>query len=763
MKKISRRNFLKASGAGCAFTLMSAGMNLTGAQRAYADDAASTASKTYTADECYAEGYEVCVNIESEGAVLLKNNSCLPLAESTKVTILGAMSYNYVEGGTGSAGGADDANTVIMRDAFVEAGLDVNDGAWSWLESQCGGSRGVNDNDPGLGADGTAAGWTSYTAIHEFAADVYAGAKSDLCAEGYTDYAIVTFSRSGAEGASPSMDYDGDGSTLTGTTYFELDQNEKDLLAFCKTNFTHTIVLINSAAPMELGFIDSADYNVDACLWIGHPGEAGVVGVGTLLTGRSNPSGRLVDTYAYDMTTNPTYYNTDDNKYANVHLYGGAFSAECAAQYKLRPDDGGLHGFLHHSVRSVYFDAETVCGRHYVGWCEGMTLAQVMAASHKIVIGLMSGTSADGVDAALVAIDGHGMDTRVYPKAYVSIPFPAEVREAVLRTAGGETGGSREICMLSARLGQLYLEACEAVCARGGVSPAEVALVGCHGQTVYHQPAAEPYLGGSVRSTLQIGDPSLICEKMHTVAVSDFRVRDMAAGGQGAPLVPYSEYLLYRSADMNIALQNIGGIGNITYLPAGGRLEDTVAFDTGPGNMLLDAVTAQLTHGAQRYDAGGALAARFSCSQALLELLLQDPYLGKKPPKTTGREYYGEAFLQRCRSEAAARGLSDGVLLRTLTRYTAAAVAAAMPFLPARPDRLIVGGGGSYNRTLLADLRDCLPGTQVLTNEDLGFNGDAKEAVAFAILANEAVSGGCNNVPAATGAAHPVVMGKISQ
>ena len=281
-----------------------------------------------TADDCYAEGYDVNVQLEAEGAVLLKNSeNCLPLAEGTKVTLLGAMSYNYVEGGTGSAGGKDDENTVMMNDALVEAGLDVNQEGWAWLEEQCGGVRNDGASDPGAAAGsgddifGGASGggdWTSYTTVHEFGSDVYESGKDVLTADGYTDYAIVTFSRSGAEGASPSMDYDGDGSTLTGSTYLELTQEEKDLLAFCKENYAHTVVLVNSAAAMELGFVDSEEYNVDACLWIGHPGEAGVVGVGTILTGRTNPSGRLVDTYAYDVTTNPTYYNTDDNRYVNA-------------------------------------------------------------------------------------------------------------------------------------------------------------------------------------------------------------------------------------------------------------------------------------------------------------------------------------------------------------------------------------------------------------------------------------------------------------
>ena len=313
---LSRRNFLKVAGLSMGTAAAAGSTQLATATVALADDDTSSDddTETYDSDYCYAEGYEACVNLSSEGSVLLKNaDDILPLAEGTCVTLLGAMSYNYVEGGTGSAGGLDDENTVLMSDAFTEAGLDVNAEGWSWLEEQCGGSRDVGESDPSGVAD-----WTSYTAIHEFDSSVYESGKSSLTASGYTDYAIVTFGRSGAEGASPSMDYDGDGDTLTGTTYLELDDNEKAVLEFAAENYTHTIVLVNSAIPIECGFVDDDSYNIDAVLWIGHPGEAGVVGVGTLLTGRACPSGRTVDTWAYDVTTNPTYYNTDDNRYANA-------------------------------------------------------------------------------------------------------------------------------------------------------------------------------------------------------------------------------------------------------------------------------------------------------------------------------------------------------------------------------------------------------------------------------------------------------------
>lgn len=282
----------------------------------------------YTVEGNYLDGFEASVDIMSEGTVLLKNeNNILPLEDGTNVTLMGAGSYNFILGGTGSAGGKDDEYTISMYDAFSEAGLYVNDDAWNNLEYASGGTRNTrsrygNDEYRNFTMGNTdASGWTSYQAIHEFSVDVHEEVilENGSAVGNYGEYAIVTISRSGAEGASPSMDYDGDGSTITGSTYLELSQDERDLLELCAEYFDHTIVLINSSAAMELGFIDQEEYNIDACLWIGHPGEAGLVGVGYVLTGIVNPSGALVDTYAYDMTTNPTYYNTDDNRYANAN------------------------------------------------------------------------------------------------------------------------------------------------------------------------------------------------------------------------------------------------------------------------------------------------------------------------------------------------------------------------------------------------------------------------------------------------------------
>lgn len=376
----------------------------------------------------------------------------------------------------------------------------------------------------------------------------------------------------------------------------------------------------------------------------------------------------------------------------------------------------------------------------------------------RLVVGLMSGTSADGIDAVLARITGYGIDTIVEQLGFYFQPFDKDTRRAILDICGGEQGGTREVCLLSTHLGRLYAQAVRHLLNQTGAETID--LIGCHGQTVYHIPAETPFLNTTIRGTLQIGDPSYLAEEFGCPVVSDFRIRDMAAGGLGAPLVPYTEYLLYRSEAEDVALQNIGGIGNITLLPAGCTLDQVTAFDTGPGNMIMDALAAKITDGAMGYDEGGRLAASGKVIPELLKWMMDDSYLAMKPPKTTGREYYGAEYVRRLLS----RGdypLVD--VLATATAFTAETIAHSLrAFAPRMPKRLVVAGGGSHNPTLLGFLRKALPEVTVQTQEDLGLDSDAKEALAFAILANESLFGSCNNAPSATGARHGVVMGRIN-
>ncbi len=382
-----------------------------------------------------------------------------------------------------------------------------------------------------------------------------------------------------------------------------------------------------------------------------------------------------------------------------------------------------------------------------------------------LAIGLMSGTSLDGIDAALTRITGSGTQTKAQLLAFTTTPFSKELREKLLVTVLGKEGGSYELSQLNALIGQLSAQACLDVCKAGGVDPSEIDFVGSHGQTVYHQPQAVPFAGQMIRSTLQIGEAAEIAQVMNCIVVADFRVRDFAAEGQGAPLVPYTEYLLYQEEGTCVALQNLGGIGNITILPPGGNLGDVVAFDTGPGNMLIDGAMAHVTAGAKTFDEGGAFAQKGSINQELAAYLmkLDEGYLNLAPPKSTGREYYNDTYLNKVFEKQKQLKLKNEDLVATLTNHTGACIAYGIEkFAPVKPEKLIIGGGGSYNKTLVSMIQKALPGVKVLTQEEMGLSSEGKEAVAFAVLANEAIKGHSNNAPSATGAKEPVIMGKIS-
>ena len=382
------------------------------------------------------------------------------------------------------------------------------------------------------------------------------------------------------------------------------------------------------------------------------------------------------------------------------------------------------------------------------------------------VLGLMSGTSADGIDVALVRIAGKPPRMRAQLQNFVTVPFPAPARAAVLRIAEGDSTTSAEISQLDFALGQLFGRAALEACRRFHVSPRQIDLIGSHGQTIYHQGKPMRFAGAArVASTLQIGEPAVIAERTGITTVADFRPADMAAGGQGAPLVPFVDYLLYRNAQLGRVALNIGGIANVTVIPRAARPEDVFAFDTGPGNMVMDALVRHFTRGRQTYDRDGRLARRGRLLPALLDELLAGDYFRRPPPKTAGREQYGAAYVECFLRWGRRHRARAEDLIRTATTLTALSIVDAFhgSILPrAKVQQFIVSGGGAHNPLLMAQLAASLSGIEILHSGDLGVPEDAKEAFAFAVLAYETFHGRAANLPSATGAKHPVILGKVS-
>ncbi|HWY76704.1 MAG TPA: anhydro-N-acetylmuramic acid kinase [Verrucomicrobiae bacterium] len=377
------------------------------------------------------------------------------------------------------------------------------------------------------------------------------------------------------------------------------------------------------------------------------------------------------------------------------------------------------------------------------------------------VVGLMSGTSADGIDAVVAKIAGTGQRIRVQLVAHRHRPFPRFLRTRILHAS--LHGTVSEICELNFLLGEHFGRAALGAIRHAGLTQHDIAAIGSHGQTVHHLPHAK------TPSTLQIGEPAVIAERTGITTIADFRVGDMAAGGEGAPLVPYVDWALYTHDIHPRILQNLGGIGNLTYLPPRASLAEVIAFDTGPGNMVIDAVAAQLSSGRITYDRGGRWAARGVVSQKLLAELMRHPFLSRRPPKTTGREEFGERFVLKFLNSARRFKLPAADVIATATAFTAASIADAYErFVFKKLEasararlEIILGGGGAKNPTLRKMLADRVAPSRVLTQDDLGYSNAAKEALAFAVLAHETLQGQPSNVPAATGARHPVVLGKI--
>lgn len=388
-----------------------------------------------------------------------------------------------------------------------------------------------------------------------------------------------------------------------------------------------------------------------------------------------------------------------------------------------------------------------------------------------LAIGLMSGTSLDGVDAALVDVSGVDFDTKVKLLDFLTLPMPQETQRRILEACSLCGGSASLICTLNVELGHLFSEAVSAICRKAGIDDSNLDFVASHGQTIWHNPVAgggrkEPgcEMGKeeSYSGTLQIGEPSLIAFDHNVTVISDFRPMDMAAGGQGAPLVPFSEVVIYGNPNRNVALLNIGGISNLTVLPKGKSFDNVFAFDTGPGNMMVDEACRRFFQ--CPYDESGKISRTGKIDEAVLSHLTDNPYFDLKPPKSTGRELFGAQALDSLVADYPDVRPQD--LVATLTMFTAKSIADAChkfvePVLDGGLDRLVVGGGGAHNVTLMSDLANLLSGTEVMTQEDLGFSSDAKEAIAFAVLGNQTLKHRPSNVPSATGASCPVVLGNI--
>jgi anhydro-N-acetylmuramic acid kinase len=402
------------------------------------------------------------------------------------------------------------------------------------------------------------------------------------------------------------------------------------------------------------------------------------------------------------------------------------------------------------------------------------------------VAGLMSGTSADGVGVAIVDIAGR----EVQVLAFDTFGYSPALRQEILALCRPETARLDQICHYNHVLGEVFADAVIRLCEKSGIPLRSIDLIGSHGQTIYHCPKGSRHGGRRIGSTLQIGEPCRIAQRTGITTVADFRPRDMAVGGEGAPLVPFADCVLFQDERLCRTVQNIGGIANLTFLPPlkGEKEKGTfyfsgqelptganereksrmspflgiLAFDSGPGNMVIDGMMCLITKGKRHYDRDGGMAATGTVHEGLLREMLRHPFFRRRPPKSTGREEFGQQYCEWFYSKARREGLLPKDMVATATAFTVSSIALAYRrFLPRLPDEMILCGGGAHNATLVRMLQRGLEGVRIRSMDEFGISVDAKEAVSFALLAYATIRGIANNVPRATGADEPVVLGKI--
>ncbi len=387
-------------------------------------------------------------------------------------------------------------------------------------------------------------------------------------------------------------------------------------------------------------------------------------------------------------------------------------------------------------------------------------LTKLSKKNNKLVVGLMSGTSADGIDVALVNIKGSGTKTKIHLIEFDTYSYPKGYKSFLLKNSDASTARLDDISRLNFLIGEFFADAVIALSKKAKVKLSDIDLIGSHGQTIQHLPEKKKLFGKDIRATFQIGDPSVIAKRTGIITIGDFRVADVAVGGTGAPLVPYIDYLLFRSEKKNRGLLNIGGIANITVLPAGCSVDEVFAFDTGPGNMVIDALIQHYFR--KSFDTSGKIASKGNVLPKLLHWMMSHKYLQKAPPKSTGRESFGKEFIDGILSKTKPSKKED--VIATVTEYTALTIFDSyMRYIIKNNliDELIVSGGGVHNEYLMNSLKQYFYGVRFKKIEDFGIPSDAKEAIAFAILANETIIGNPSNMKQATGAKRRTVLGKI--